>query len=341
MTQAGETGSAAETSNTRSSRRTLGPPGPAGSITPAAGDCGHPLRAPRAATWLDFLPALRGLQLVLLAGGLLATGACRLETIIFPIFDEPFLLDAPPAELGPFGFTQRRIEVENLGDGDSGGLTIFEPVGATGPRPALVWILGVNNRAHFHQSFHEYMASWGYVEIVPDTRDIDFTDTRYHARNIAIAREAFRLARSGELGVNIATDRVALGGYSVGASLAALAAADETEAQALLLWAPSPALIWQGVKPEEVLPNVRQPTLFLLAEFDNVVGDWPQTMQSLMIQSEQTVTVIANGVHLYFQQPPSVDDRNPNTPITRPEQMRQAFENSRGYLDEFQAPAPF
>lgn len=275
---------------------------------------------------------MRIISAVLLGAVGLVAG-CQLETLIFPVFTEPFLLPEPPAELGPYAFSETRLELDDLGDGQPGGITIFAPVDAAGPRPALVWVLGVNNRPHFHQSFHEYMASWGYVDIVPDTRDIRFTDTQYHARNIANAVHTAAAALAGDLNVNVDAQRVAIGGYSVGATLAALAAPQLPEVQAVVLWAPAPAFVWQGVDPYAVLPQVTQPSWFLLAEFDNVVGDWPQQLMALMTQSPQSEYLVANGVHLYFQQPPSVDDRNPATPITRPEQMRVALEQTRAYLD--------
>ena len=268
----------------------------------------------------------------LTVGILSAIAACRLETIIFPIFEEPFLLPQPPAALGPFPFQERVVRLDDLGDGVPGDVTIFEPRGASGLRPTLVWLLGVNNRPHFHQSFHEYMASWGYIDIVPATRDIDFTDSQYHRRNIDNALNVYALAAAGALNPQVDGDRIAWGGYSVGGSLAALAAAEQPGA-AVLMWAPAPALIWQGVVPAELLPRVTSPSLFLLAEFDNVVGDWPAQMQQQMVNSPQSQIIIAGGVHLFFQQPPSVDDRNPATPIDRLEQMQQALENSRSYLD--------
>ncbi len=264
--------------------------------------------------------------------GMLA--GCSIESIIFPIWEEPFPLPGPPAELGPFAFQQRTVELADLGDGDPGGVTIFEPVGADGPRPALVWVLGVNNRAHFHQSFHEYMASWGYVDLIPATRDISFLDTQYHWRNTRNANHVFWLAATGQLGAATDTGRMAFGGYSVGGTMAAFAAASEPQARALLMWAPSPALLWQGVDPDEVLPGVTQPSLFLQAELDDVVGDWPDTMKGLMSGSAQTTEVIPQGVHLFFQQPTNVDNRNPPTTITRMEQMKAAFEISRAWLDQ-------
>ncbi len=265
---------------------------------------------------------------------LIAAGGCSIETILFPIFEEPFLLAEPPAELGPYAFEQRTIAVDDLGDGRPGKIEVFAPLDAPADRPALVWVLGVNNRVHFHQSFHEYMASWGYVDLIPDTRDIRFSDTEYHAKNVANAIRTVDRALGDEFGLSIDAERVALGGYSIGASMAAFAAADATRARAIAMWAPAPSPIWQGVDPAALLATVQQPSFFLLAEFDIVVGDWPERVQRLLTQSPQTVSQIDGGVHLFFQQPPSLDDRNPATPITRQDQMREAFERTREFLDQ-------
>lgn len=263
----------------------------------------------------------------------LLTG-CGIESLIFPIF-EPELFPNPPAALGPYGYSERRMDLDNLGDGAPGGVTIFEPVGTEGPRPMLLWVLGLNNRAHFHQSFHENMASYGYIEVVPDTRDLSFTDSQYHERNTRNAVHVYDLAVSGRLGLDVVAERTAFGGYSVGGSLAAFAAARRSAARALVMWAPSPAPLWQGLDPAAALPHVTQPSLFLLAELDDVTpaDQWPAQMMSLMQQSQKTTEVISEGVHLYFQQPSGVDDRNPPTTLTRPEQMRQAIEITRAFLD--------
>ncbi|MDX2200873.1 MAG: dienelactone hydrolase family protein [Phycisphaerae bacterium] len=276
----------------------------------------------------------RWLRLSFATTVLLFVSGCSIETILFPIFEEPFLLPEPPATLGPYAFEQRTITVDDLGDGRPGEVTVFAPLDAPADRPALVWVLGVNNRVHFHQSFHEYMASWGYVDLIAQTRDISFADTQYHAKNVANVVRTVERALSDEFALSIDAERVALGGYSVGGSMAAFAAAQTPAARAVAMWAPAPAPIWQGVDPEALLPAVAQPTLFLLAEFDIVVGDWPERMQQLLSQSSQTVSQIDGGVHLFFQQPPSLDDRNPATPITRQDQMREAFARTRAYLDQ-------
>lgn len=278
------------------------------------------------------------LLLAVAVGALMLPGlnGCGLEEVIFPV--QPIqLLDEPPAELGPYGFTETRIELDDLGDGAPGGWTVFLPQVASGARPATIWVLGLNNRAHYHQSFHEYMASWGYVQIIPDTRAFRFTDNQYHRRIQQLALKAFDEAVNNRVaGAEIDPQRVLFGGYSSGGSVAAFAAAAEPRAAALVMWAPAPAPIWQGVDPDALLPQISYPSLFLLAELDDVTpaDAWPAEMQRKMTASTQTVRVVPQGVHLFFQQPAGVDDRNPNTMITRPEQMRQALEITRSYLDE-------
>jgi dienelactone hydrolase len=266
---------------------------------------------------------------------LLATlSGCGVEETLFPFLD-PQPLAEPPAPLGPYAFTERSVQVDDLGDGGPGGITIFEPVGAEGSRPTLVWVLGVNNRPYYHQSFHEYMASWGYIEVVPDTRPISFLDSQYNKRNVDIAVHAFSLAAGNAYGLASDTQKIAFGGYSAGGSMAAFAAGLETRAKALVMWAPAPAWRWAGVDPGAILPAVQAPSLFLLA---GLGGDteWHAQMQALMGQSQQTVTVIENGVHLWFQEPdppPSIN-MDPPTTLTRQEQMAQALPITRAFLDD-------
>lgn len=276
-----------------------------------------------------------GLFAVIALAAALQAG-CMIETIIFPISETPELLPEPPAGLGPAGFNQRRAEFDDLGDGQPGGVTIFEPAAATDPSPLLVWVLGVNNRAHFHQSLHEFLASWGYAVVIPDTRDISFFDARYHRRNVDNALATYSRAVGGDLALLVDPQRTAFGGYSVGGSLAAFAAAEQPQARGLVMWAPAPAPAWQGLNPAALLPWVRQPSLFLLAEFDIVTpaDQWPAELMRQMSMSSQTVFTVAQGVHLYFQQPGFVDERNPPTMMTRIEQMRIGLEQTRAFLDD-------
>lgn len=254
---------------------------------------------------------------------------------IFPIW-EPNNFETNPAQLGSFGFTERRVEIDNGADGMPVGFTIFEPVGATGPLPAFIWVLGSNVQSYYHQSLHEALASWGYLVIVPDTRPLTFTDFEYHKRNTDIALQALQMAVDGEFGVAVDAGRIGAGGYSIGGTMAAFAAGLDARIKALVFWAPSDSPFWTGVDPNAVLPLVGAPSLFLLAEYDIVApaDGWPATMQGLMSGSEKTVEIIPMGLHLYFQQPTGADsESDPETPLTRFEQQGIAIDRTREYLD--------
>lgn len=253
---------------------------------------------------------------------------------IFPIW-EPNNFETNPAQLGSFGFTERRVEIDNGADGMPVGFTIFEPVGATGPLPAFIWVLGSNVQSYYHQSLHEALASWGYLVIVPDTRPLTFTDFEYHKRNTDIALQALQMAVDGEFGVAVDAGRIGAGGFSIGGTMAAFAAGLDARIKALVFWAPSDSPFWTGVDPNAVLPLVGAPSLFLLAEYDIVApaDGWPAAMQGLMSGSEKTVEIIPMGLHLYFQQPTGADsESDPETPLTRFEQQGIAIDRTRTYL---------
>lgn len=255
---------------------------------------------------------------------------------IFPVWS-PNYFDEPPAELGPYGVSEYRVDVPEGADGSPAGITVFAPVGAEGPRPAFVWVLGSNVQAYYHQSLHETMASWGYAVIISDGRPLTFTDFQYHARTIDLALQALELGLDGELGVPIDPDRIAMGGYSIGGTLSIFAAAVEPRIDAVVVWAPTSSPFWTGVAPEPLYPQVTQPAYFLLAEFDHVepIDGFPREIQAKMTQSQITEYVIPEGLHLYFQQPTGAD--NPTDPVsslTRFEQQGIAIERTRGWLDD-------
>lgn len=255
---------------------------------------------------------------------------------IFPVWP-PNFFDEPPAELGPFAVGQTRIDVTEGADGEPFGLTVFRPVDAQGARPTLVWVLGSNVQAYYHQSLHETMASWGYAVIVPDARPLTFTDFQNQRRNVDLAKQAIDLALAGELGIEVDTDRLATGGYSIGATMAAFVAAEDPRVQAIVLWAPTGSPFWTGVDPDELLPKVTQPTFFLLAERDHVEPPeaFPREMQEKMNSSQTTQYIIPEGLHLYFQQPTGADsDSDPTSPLTRFDQQGIAIERTRAYLDD-------
>jgi predicted dienelactone hydrolase len=255
---------------------------------------------------------------------------------IFPIWPANYFAE-PPAELGPYGFTEFRVDVPDGADGSPAGITVIAPVGAEGPRPVLLWILGSNVQAYYHQSLHENMASWGYAVIISDGRPLTFTDFSYHDRTIRLALQALEMGLSGELGVSIDEQRIAAGGYSIGATMAIFAAARDARIDAVVAWAPTTSPFWTGVNPEELYPQVTQPAYFLLAELDHVqpIDGFPREIQGKMTGSEITEYVIPQGLHLYFQQPTGADSAaDPVSTLTRFEQQGIAIERTRTWLDE-------
>ena len=271
----------------------------------------------------------------LLLLGAMLSGCGIIEQQLFPVW-EPNFFEESPAELGTFEVLERRVEVDDGADGRPFGITIFEPLGAAGPRPAFLWVMGSNVQAYYHQSLHETLASWGYVVLVPDTRPLRFTDFNYHNRIVLLAEQTLDLATAGELGANIDDTRIAAGGYSVGGPLAAFTAARAEQVSALVYWAPSGSPIWQGLSPGALYPKVNEKSLYILGEFDDsapVDGGYPDEMQASMPAVFEEI-VIAGASHHQFQQPVGADQFNTPPTITREQQQGIAIDATRTWLDE-------
>jgi dienelactone hydrolase len=276
----------------------------------------------------------RYLLTALVAGLALTVAGCGIS--IFPVWP-PLFFDEPPAEVGPFAVREYRVDVPEGADGQPAGITVFAPTGATDPLPALVWVLGSNVQAYYHQSLHETLASWGYAVIVSDGRPLVLDDFQYHRRTVDLAKQAVDLAVAGELAVTIDAARIAAGGYSIGGTMATFLAAEDSRIQSVVLWAPTSAPFWLGVDPVVLFPQVNQPVFFLLAELDNVAPpeEFPQEMQDQMPQADISEFIIPQGLHLFFQQPDAADSvADPATTLTRFEQQGIAIERTRAYLDE-------
>jgi hypothetical protein len=56
-------------------------------------------------------------------------------------------------------------------------------------------------------------------------------------------------------------------------------------------------------------------------------------MRALMVQSSRDTFIVEGGVHLFFQEPNQVDDRNPFTSLTRDAQMAIAITQSFQFLE--------
>lgn len=262
------------------------------------------------------------------------SGCGIIERQLFPVW-EPNFFEESPAELGPFEVLERRVEVEDGADGRPFGITIFEPIEASEPRPAFLWVMGSNVQAYYHQSLHETLASWGYVVLVPDTRPLRFTDFNYHNRIVLLAEQTLDLATGGGLGVDLDSTRIAAGGYSVGGPLAAFTAARADEVSALVYWAPSGSPIWQGLSPGALYPKVNEHSLYILGELDDSApaeGGYPDEMQAAMPATFEEI-VIEGASHHQFQQPVGADQFNTPPTITREVQQGIAIDATRAWLD--------
>lgn len=256
--------------------------------------------------------------------------------LLFPEWD-PNDFDTPPAQLGPYAVEETRRTYRRSIDGCPLDVTVFRPAGVDGPRPAFVWVLGSNVQPYYHQSLHETLASWGYVVVVPDTRPLTIIpDAYYHARNAGNARVAIELARRGFLGAEVDPGRIAVGGYSIGASMATFVAARDPEVRGTVLWAPTDAPFWGGLEPEQLWPQVLTPVHFLLGELDPIAPpeEFPASLQAALVNAPVTVELIEGGTHLYFMQPTGADSPlDPVTDLTRFEQQAIAIEATRVWLD--------
>lgn len=259
----------------------------------------------------------------------------NLEDALFPpLPPNPF--EQPPLPLGPVPFEESRVGVANLGDGNPGGITVFAPAEGAGNGAAVVWILGLNQRAYYQQSLHEHLASYGYTVLVPDTRRYTFVDMAYHSNLIANAvATADRVAR-GRIVPGIDPERIAFGGYEIGGALAAFAAVD-FPAAAVFAWAPIEPPFWMRFETEDILPGLTQPVLLIEGALDAIAvpGTWQATLQAYAATPPGDIisVVIGQAVHHYFQEPDGADMRNPSTTITRAEQMARAIGATHLWLD--------
>jgi len=278
-----------------------------------------------------------GLRFVLIAGcAAVASGCFVLENAFFPVW-EPNFFATPPAVCGPFEVVEKRVEVADGADGQPFGITAFAPEGATGPVPMMLWVMGSNVQAYYQQSLHENLATWGYLVAVPDTRPLRFADLQYHNRIVLLAEQTLGLALEGALGPAIDPDRIAAGGYSVGAPLAAFTAARRPEIDGLVFWAPSGAPIWQGVDPASLYPQAGQSALYVLGELDVVSppnNGFADELRAVLPSTTVDVEVIAGASHHQFQQPTGADDLAPPAAISRFEQQGIAIAETRLWLDE-------
>ncbi|MCF7875963.1 hypothetical protein K9M06_02795 [Candidatus Bipolaricaulota bacterium] len=274
-----------------------------------------------------------GLSIVLIAG---AIGLEITERAVFPVW-EPNYFDSYPARTGPYDFSEKRITIDEKISGENYGYTAFIPKEVNKPLPLFIWIMGSNVRNYYQQSLHETLSSWGYLVIVPETPPFSFTDPDYHRVILEIASRAAEEVCRGRLGGEIDENRIAAGGYSVGASLAAFLAVKRPEIDALVYWAPSIAPYWLGVEGRKLYSRVNIPALYVVGELDDAAplrGGYTKEMQEMMPDSPSETIEIKGGNHLYFQQPTGADKFAAGTDITRFEQQRIAINSTRKWLND-------
>lgn len=254
------------------------------------------------------------------------------EYLIFPIHSEDSI---PVLDLPTGAYSTEETEISLELNGEVRKLAVISPVtNSSEPEEWFIWSMGVNNRIYYHMQWFHSLASFGVTVLVVQPKDISFLDFNHLGRivdeNLALID---KMKNRGIQGRQF-TEKGAVGGYSIGASIAAFIAAESDTFSKLVLWAPSPSPYWTGVDPK-VLSSVKAESLFLLAEYDNVSApdQWPAELQGYL-KPNKTVIVIPEGVHLYFMEPSAVDERNPETSQTRQSQYSFAVETSVDFILE-------
>lgn len=256
------------------------------------------------------------------------------EALLPPMEPNPFA--TPPYPQGEHAVAETREAILGADGAEAVAMTVFRPVEG-GNGAAMVWILGLNHRAYYHQSLHETLASYGYTVVVPDNRPIRFADNDYHSSILRAASAAVDALSDGRLGSSIDPGRIAVGGFSIGGPLAAFVGAERPSVKGLIAWAPVEVPTWMGVDADALLPLTTQPTLVLEGALDTIAppGVWRARLESFSGISAYDVVpvVLGDAVHFYFQEPKEADGRNPATSITRAEQMGRAIGATLLWLD--------
>jgi dienelactone hydrolase len=276
---------------------------------------------------------LIGVASLLIVG---ATGLEVAERTLFPVW-EPNPFEKSPAALGPYEVVEKDFTIGASTQGENYGATVFIPKSINGRLPLFVWVTGSNVQDYYQLSLHKTLASWGYMVIVPEAPKFSFTNPVYHEEVLELAIEATENAIEGGYGYEIDSGKIAAGGYSVGASLAAFLAAKEPEIDALVYWGPSGSPYWLGVNAKKLYSEVTEPALYVLGESDDSApprGGYPDKMGDLMPRSDSEVRIIEGGVHHYFQQPTGLDNFTTPTKITRFEQQKIAINATRNWLNK-------
>ncbi len=270
---------------------------------------------------------------------LLIIGAVGLEVAeraLFPVW-EPNPFDEPPAELGPYEVSQEDFSLDTVIREEQYDVTVFTPEDADGSIPLFVWVMGSNVQDYYQLSLHKTLASWGYMVIIPEAPKFSFTNPVYHEEVLQLAIEATENAIAGDYGYKIDEEKIAAGGYSVGASLAAFLSVKKPTIDALVYWGPSGSPYWLGLNAKELYSKVKVPGLYVLGGKDDSAppsGGYPEKMREQMPRSNSETIVIEGGVHHYFQQPTGSDKFSKAPDISRLEQQKIAINETRNWLNQ-------
>ncbi len=270
---------------------------------------------------------------------LLIIGAAGLEVTeraLFPVW-EPNPFDEPPADLGPHEISREDFSLDTVIKDEQYDVTVFTPENVDGKVPLFIWVMGSNVQNYYQLSLYKTLASWGYMVIIPEAPKFSFINSVYHEEVLQLATEATENAIAGNYGYKIDEEKIAAGGYSVGASLAAFLSVKKPAIDALVYWGPSGSPYWLGINAKKLYSKIKVPALYVLAGKDDSAppsGGYPDKMREQMPLSSSETIVIEGGVHHYFQQPTGADKFSRAPEVTRFEQQKIAINETRIWLNE-------
>ena len=100
--------------------------------------------------------------------------------------------------------------------------------------PVLVFGHGWLQPTRRYVSLFRHLASWGIVVVAPAARHVPFTSHELFADELIAALDLASKVRLGNGEIRVAADRLAVGGHSIGASCAVLAAASDSRVRAVI-----------------------------------------------------------------------------------------------------------
>ena len=213
------------------------------------------------------------------------------EYLVFPIHPEDSI---EKVSLPRGDYEVEYEELELVLDGSRRTVAVYTPVrgGDTSEEDWFLWSMGVNNRIYFHGQWLESLASHGITVVAMQPKDILFLDFNHLGRIVDENSALISMMLEGCLDGRKFKAEGMVGGFSIGASIAAFIAAENTVFSRMLLWAPSPSPYWTGVKPES-LKKVTADVMIIAGELDYVAPpeDWPSEIAGLLRGKEEFVVI--------------------------------------------------